>query len=399
MTASVSQPPSICFVGLGNLPMLTREYGSRQAGGAELQQTLLAKALAQRGWSVSMVLADCGQPDGATWDGVRTFKAYRLEEGIPLVRFLHPRWTKLTSALRRADADIYYSSCAGAHLAQVVMFAHRRGRKAAFRIASNADCDPKELLVEFWRDRLLYRHGLARADLVLAQTARQQQLLRENFGRESRLAPSLFERADRCLAFEERDLDVLWVGNIRQVKRPDLLLELARRLPALEFHMVGGPLPGAERLYEAIRREAAGLRNVTFRGAVPYQDVQNLYARARILVGTSEVEGFPNTYLQAWAHGTPVVAFLDPDGLLRRHGMGRAVTTLEEMGAAVAALRGDRTQWERAAACAQECLEERWPEEKVLAPYLEALTALRAPSPGARLRRGHCADGPVTSPR
>lgn len=385
MSANASQLPRICFFGLGNLSFLTRAYEMPQAGGAELQQALLAKALAKRGWPVSMVVADFGQPNEATWDGVRTFKAYRLDEGIPVLRFLHPRWTKLWSALRRADADIYYTSCAGGHLAQIVLFAHRHGRKAAFRVASNSDCDPSQLLVRYWRDKVLYRYGLARADLVLAQTSQQQQALRQNYRRQSRLTPSLFERAARHRGFEERDIDVLWVGNIRQVKRPDLLLEAARRLPRLRFHMVGGPLPREERLYEAIRREAAGLDNVSFLGPVPYQDVQPLYERARLLVGTSDVEGFPNTYLQAWAHGTPVVAFLDPDGLLRSQGLGRPVASLEEMCAAIAELHDDRAEWERAAARARDYLEQRWPEEKVLAPYLAALTEMheRPPARGS----------------
>jgi glycosyltransferase involved in cell wall biosynthesis len=381
--SSRSSPPSICFVGLGNLPVLTRGLAAPRVGGAELQQTLLAKALSRRGWPVSMVVADHGQPDGAVWDGIRTFRAYRPDAGIPLVRFIHPRWTGLHAAMARADAQIYYTSCAGAHLAQVVLFARCRGRKVAFRIASNSDCNPRELLVQYWRDRLLYRYGLTHADVVLAQTADQQRALSENFARASGIAPALIEHGGHCRDFDARDIDVLWVGNIRAVKRPDLLLQAARSLPQIRFHMVGGPMPGAARLFEASRREAASLPNVTFHGAVPYHDVQALYERARILVSTSEVEGFPNAYLQAWDRGAPVVGFLDPDGLLGRFCMGRAVRNMEEMGAAIATLSRDRPQWQQASARAREYMEQRSDEEKALAPYLAALTGLCNASAGA----------------
>jgi hypothetical protein len=53
-------------------------------GGEELQQTLLAMALVWCGFEVSMVVDDYGQPDGAAWEVVRTFKAYRVDAGIPL---------------------------------------------------------------------------------------------------------------------------------------------------------------------------------------------------------------------------------------------------------------------------------------------------------------------------
>jgi glycosyltransferase involved in cell wall biosynthesis len=369
-------PPRVCFVGLGNLPVLAPEYADQPAGGAELQQALLAKALARRGWQVSMIVGDYGQPEGATWDGVRTIKAYGPSEGIPVVRFLHPRWTKLQGALRRADADIYYTSCAGAHLAQIVLFAHGRGRKVVFKIASNSDCDPRELLVQYRRDRLLYRYGLVRADLVLAQTVQQQQALRRNFGRQSRIAPSLVEPAERCRAFAERDIDALWVGHIRSFKRPDLLLEVARRLPRLSFHVVGGRMPGSEQLFDAVRLEAEALGNVTFHGAVPYRKVRSLHERARLFVGTSEIEGFPNTYLQAWSHGSPVVAFLDPDRLLETHGMGRAVRSVAEMCAAIAGLSHDRPEWEQASARARDYMERHCGEGKVLPPYVGALAEL-----------------------
>src|SRR5262245_30904075 len=103
----------ICFVGLQNLPVLAREYSAHGIGGEQVQQTLLAKALIARGYEVCMVVADYGQPDSVAWHGVVTYKAYRPNAGVPVFRFVYPRWTGTWSALIRADADVYYTSCAG----------------------------------------------------------------------------------------------------------------------------------------------------------------------------------------------------------------------------------------------------------------------------------------------
>src|SRR5258708_3779123 len=106
----------ICLLGFHNLPVLAPEYAQHTVGGESVQQTLLARALARRGHEVSMVVADHGQPDGAQWESIRVFKAYDLDAGLPVLRFIHPRWTGLWSALARADADLYYTSCAGMHV-------------------------------------------------------------------------------------------------------------------------------------------------------------------------------------------------------------------------------------------------------------------------------------------
>ena len=368
--------PSICFVGLANVPVLAREYGSHGVGGAELQQTLLAKALAAQGYDVSMVVADYGQPDGAAWDGIRTYKAYRPQAGIPVLRFIHPRWTGLWAAMKRARAAIYYTSCAGALLGQVVLFARLHGAKVIFRIASNSECDPAALLIRYWRDKRLYRYGLRRADLVLAQTPGQQQALLKNFRRESRVVASMTDTNGRRPGFEERDISVLWVGNIRALKRPELLLEAARKLPALRFHIIGGPMPGSENLYEQVRAAALQLPNVHFHGPIPYQEVGTFYERARVFVGTSEIEGFPNTYLQAWGRGTPVVAFLDPEHLIARNGMGRAVTSVAQMCAQIVALSDDRQAWEIASQRSREYMDNRFNLTRMTAPYTEALSNL-----------------------
>ena len=368
--------PRVCFVGLSNLSHLAPDVAPRGTGGAELQQVLLARALVRRGFDVSMIVYDHGQPDGICYEGIRTFKTYRPDAGIRMVRFIHPRWTSIWGSLRRADADIYYVSIAGMPVGETVLFAHHHGRKAVYRVAHDADCDPRTLIIRYTRDRALYVWGLKRADLVLAQTTTQQRLLRERFGLGSRVVPSLAEPGGRRPPFAERDIDVLWVANLREWKRPERLLELARRLPRLAFHMAGGPSLGAAALYDSVRAHAAALPNVRFHGHVPYAQIGQLFERARVFVGTSDAEGFPNTYLQAWAHGTPVVAFVDPDSLIDQHALGRPVSSIDEMVAAVAALTSQESLWSETSARCARYAERRCDGEAGIAPFVDALLGL-----------------------
>ncbi len=367
--------PSICFVGLSNLTVLAPQFDRRGASGEPLQHTLLATALARRGYRVSMVVLDHGQPDGAVWDGVQTFKAYALGAGLSVLRFVHPRWSGLFSALSRADADVYYTSCAGGLVGQIGMFCASRGKRLVFRTASDADCQPDALIAMGpWRrrDKWLYERGLRRASSVLVQSVRQQELMRRNFGIDSSIAGLVVEPGSSERGFDERDIDALWVSNMRSVKRPDVLLKVAERLPHVSFHMVGGAVPGGQEFFATIKAQAAERRNVTFHGAVAYRDTGAFYSRARVFVNTSDVEGFPNTYLQSWSSGTPVVAFFDPDGVIAREGLGAAVRTVEEMCEAVRRLSSDESQWR---ATRQRCLafvERHYSEDAVLQPYLAA---------------------------
>src|SRR5207237_3529633 len=102
--------------------------------GEGVQQTLLGRALARRGHNVSMVVWDYGQVDGAEWEGIRVFKAYRPNAGLPVLRFIHPRWTGMWSALARADADLYYTSFARMHVGVVAYFCRLPRKRVVFRL-------------------------------------------------------------------------------------------------------------------------------------------------------------------------------------------------------------------------------------------------------------------------
>lgn len=364
--------PSICFVGLSNLPVLAPEYGHLGVGGAQVQQALLARALVRRGYRVAMVVADYGQADGAVWHGVTTYKAYRPTAGLPVLRFAYPRWSKVWAAMRRANADIYYCSCADMLVAELVLFGRRHGRKVIFRVASDSDCDPKQLLVRYWRDKQLYAYGLRRADAVLAQTATQQEKLLKHYHRKSQIVPSLADPGAPLRALADRDIDALWVSNIQPLKRADLLMIVANESPQCAVHMIGGVMSSHEILFNEIRQAVTKLPNLSFHGSVSYHEIQPYFSRARVLLNTSDTEGFPNSYLQAWANGTPVVAFHDPGGVIAREGLG---VVADSVAAMVRALRefADTTRWHKVSARCRAFMENHYGDDSIVSVYEDML--------------------------
>ena len=139
--------------------------------------------------------------------------------------------------------------------------------------------------------------------------------------------------------------------------------------------MIGGPQPHFERMYEEVARNADAVANLVFHGRVAYQSMSDYYARARVFVNTSASEGFPNSFLQAWARGTPVISFFDPDGLIRREGLGHAADSIDDMLAAVRNLSANPAAWRAASARCRAYMQATYREEQVIAPYLRLLGA------------------------
>lgn len=364
----------ICLLGLENLPVLAgSEYGNYYFGGEQVQQTLLAKALRRCGYDVSMVIGDYGQKDRAVWDGICTYKAFRFDAGLPIFRFVYPRWVKIWSALRRANADVYYTSCAGMHVGLLALFCGRYRRAFVFRLASDGDADPAKVMIPYWRDKWLYKYGLKKADYVLSQHEKQQEKLKLAYGVQSSIADLFVQMPEHRISFQEKDIDILWVSNLQPVKRPDLILKLARLLPHRRFSMIGGKMLKAENLYQRIMHEAASIPNLTFHGSVTYRNIGKYFDRAKIFVNTSDLEGYPNTYLQAWSRGVPVVAFFDPSDMIMRRGLGKKVESLEEMKRVVENLLRDDIQYQIISTNAQKYAEETLNEENVVKDYIIAL--------------------------
>jgi len=374
---SSGRKPHICFVAPYAWPVLSRDPNIQVVGGAEVQQCILARLLAANGYRVSMICFDYGQPSPALVDGVTVYKSFRPNEGVPVLRFLHPRLTTMWRVLREVDADVYYQRSSAMWTGIIAEFCRLHGKRSIYAGASDRDFDIGHEQIVHARDKWLYRRGLGRVDRIVAQNPYQIESCRRNHQRQAVLIPSCYELpADAKPASLAGGGDrVLWVGTIHGYKRPELFLDIAERLPQQEFVLIGGPSVGGERLkpgyFEAIRARAATLPNVEFTGFLPLAQVEPWFDRARVLVNTSVYEGMPNVFLQAWARGVPTVATVDVGAPVN------AVFADAEQGAAkVAALFSDEKLWQQASADSLAYFQRNHSSTEVLARYSRLIEEL-----------------------
>lgn len=307
----------VCFLALNSYPMLTgKNLG--YAGGAEVEQVHLGKELVAHKYDVCFVTYRYGHNQIENVDGVKIIKTYDREKASEI--HVLQKYMSILSTLKKANADIYFYEAGSTGV--LPLFCGVNRKKFVYRIPSDAVVLSKPLSGNYgFNKKIIDLLEIKRADVVVAQSHFQKRILERRFGVESFVIKN-------GLALPHIDCEkpdppiVLWVGSISHVKNPDLFLKLAKSVPNARFEMVGGK-PRERHLYDKIKRAAKTLSNFTFCGFIPYPKVNEYFKRASIFVSTSSIEGFPNTFIQAWAHYAPVVSLsVDPDGIIRNEKLG-----------------------------------------------------------------------------
>jgi glycosyltransferase involved in cell wall biosynthesis len=217
-------------------------------------------------------------------------------------------------AFRAADAQAYFQRGAGFATFLMALHCKVHRRPFVFHWASDDDLDGRRMS-EFPALRPFFKLGRRWARLQVCQTAHQMGLLPPRERRRAVLIPNVL---DTSLPWKVGAGDrVLWVGAIKpQAKRVDRFLDLAAALPQRRF-LMAGDLRGPPSFQRGFRERLAGLPNVEWLGFTERHDLPKVYARGRVLVNTSDFEGFPNTFLEAAACGVPTVSLnVDPNGIL-----------------------------------------------------------------------------------
>lgn len=303
----------ICFVAPKAYPLFNPTV-TGVFGGSEVDLYYLATELARDGdFQVSFVVADYGQA------------ATEVSSGVTLIKSLSPgsnpiigAW-RVWQALQRADSQFYMLKTASPGTPLVAYFCRRYDRKFVYRTANSRECDGDYLR----RHRLLGRAfawSLRQAELVLAQSRDDAENLLRTVGVAAKVIPN----GHRLTIIEqERNRDIiLWAGRSAVFKRPELFIDLADSMRQQQFVMICQRATGDSH-YDKLIERARPMKNLDFISRVPFHEIDSFFQRARVLVNTSDSEGFPNTFIQACKCATPILSLgVDPDGFLGRHRCG-----------------------------------------------------------------------------
>ena len=314
---------SFCFI----LPSFFKE----RKGGRELQCYYIALELMKKGWEVHYIRENTdklGKQENI--EGI-TFHA------LPRRKLTWTNMITLKRIMNLIKADIWYCRGTISYLAPVVQNATGIGGKVFWAFSSDNQlnsvnrkdtCLLEFILYKF--NHLMFVKALQKTDEIILQTQYQRELLEMRYG----LQGTVISNAHRIptLHNKRREPIILWVGKLQANKHAEKFIDIAMTLrhKPYKFIIIGRALNDTnERVFRYYDKH---LTNFSYLGELSNLEVHSYFDKAKIMVNTSDFEGFPNTFIEAWLRGIPVVSLsVDPDKIIRKHNLGKVSGNMKQM--------------------------------------------------------------------
>jgi glycosyltransferase involved in cell wall biosynthesis len=287
------------------------------AGGAERYMWLQTRALVNAGWTATI----------GTWTALKPGQRERID-GVEFVGLERVHSVRAVARFLAAEKPDWCHWFGANHLlGPAAILGKARGVRTVFSAQFDKDVRPTHALAARRYRWPFYAAGLWASDRIFLQHGGQLAELPSSLRAKACVVPGIVEVPTAYVEHRVRRPYVAWVGVLRQPKRPDLLIDIAQRSPGVEFVVCGGPSdhrspPGYS---EDIMKRFASIPNIRYLGHVAPDRAIGIISNASLLLSTSDAEGFPSVFVEAWASGTPVVTLrIDPDGVIARQRLGAA---------------------------------------------------------------------------
>lgn len=307
----------------GTENLFPEEGENNSVGGIQVQMYMWATILVQNDWEVYTF----------TPNNKKRNKSIKNINFLyfPTFKFINPISSLLYSYyyIARYRPRIILINGATRDLLLLNLIARIYKSKTIQMFASDSDLEPGKELIARKFDRLLFRIGLQITDSCIVQNKRQTDLLLTNYNKLNPLEIPLIWLGENEIEQETKEKEhILWVSNFKQLKRPEWFLRLAKDNPNFKFVMVGNSTDVG--LFEKCKQIAADIPNLDFLGGLSFNKTNELFKSAHLFVCTSEIEGFPNTFVQAWMNVCPILTSFDPNDLIKNLNLGVYCKNYEE---------------------------------------------------------------------
>jgi len=307
----------VCFVSLKAYQLFNQKIKST-FGGAEVQMRFLSRELAKdKRYQVNLIVGDYGQQKKEKIEKVILWKFLNFDDS----NIVKAVWISFNYflLLKKINADIYFTTTAGPSIGIIAIFCKLTNKKHIHRTASDVDVDGIFIKKNGLNGKL-YKYGLQKADVVLTQSLDHKKKLIKNHGINSIIIKNSFVFNEEK---KSKKYFTLWVSRCHPLKKPELFLDLAKNFKDEKFKMICPSSSGQEGFYKKIKNNTKNIKNLEFIEFVSFAEIQKYYNEAKILVNTSDYEGFPNTFIQAGIGNVPILSLnVNPDNFIKNYNCG-----------------------------------------------------------------------------
>lgn len=302
-------------------------------GGIAVQLYFWAQIFAKKGWAV-VSFSENTSTDKRI-DGIN----FKLKKNIRYLNFLLEWYHALYFILKIRPRMIIFRG-ANRSLYPIALFSKLFRKKLVFFGASDVNFVPGQELVGSETNRWFYQKSLPLISSFVTQNEYQKETLQKYYAKKSLVLSNIWNTVEKVSGLNAPTSDVVWIANLRRLKRAEWFISAARCLPNYRFVMAGGSSDDV--YYHEMESLARKIPNLLFLGPVSFFESCHLVSQSRVLVCSSIFEGFPNTFLQAWSNGIPVVSTVDPSDVVVKHQLGIVIKSEKELISSINTLLEDR---------------------------------------------------------
>ena len=292
-------------------------------GGAEFQARLIADNLRN---NYQIVFISYGHNHNAV-EYIDGFKVYKLS----LKKFIFHRFTfyffiylKIRKIIKYEKPDLIYQRVLNSFSFYISKISRTQKKPFVIHIADIKCLIFNKKSISSKVRKIFFKSINELQPNYICQTIEQQRLI-ENFRLVNTIVIPNIHNPIKFVNKKNITSNIVWIANVREFKQLELFIKLSQSLIEYRkfvFNVIGNINNDkyGKKLLKLLNES-----RVVYHGKKTNEWINNFLHDSLVLVNTSlpNSEGLPNTFIQSWLAGTPVISLnTDPNGYITKHNLG-----------------------------------------------------------------------------